>query len=130
MTQHFQVTVVADDPGTGDALRSYLGRAGVASRATRRLDAARLPGASIAAVVIFPDEYGLPDVLTSIATLRARNPTTLLLLVTSSPRSFARALKPRGRSVLPVIFPKPVFGWTIVDTIRAHVEALRSQIVP
>jgi len=117
------VTVISDNPETIDGLHGYLSRAGVASRAIRALrDASTIPPSAIA-VVIFPDEFGRNDVVASINALRAARPRLLILIVTSAPQHFRSVLKPDGRSLPPIALPKPTFGWTILDAIRAHANS-------
>ena len=117
------VTLIADNPETVDALHAYLGGAGVASHSTRALrDASMVPPATTA-VVMFPDEFGVEDVVASIVSLRSARPRVLILFVTGAPQRFGSALGPDGRSVPPMVLPRPAFGWTILDAIRARASA-------
>jgi chromate transporter len=54
--------------------------------------------------------------------LRASRPRLLVVLVTGAPQRFAAVLEPDGRSVPPIVLPKPAFGWSILDAIRAHAQ--------
>lgn len=114
------VTVVADNAETIDGLHSYLSGAGVASHAIRTLYQASAVPLAATAIVIFPDELRVADIVTSITALRAARPHLLILLVTSAPHRFRAAVAPDGRSSPPIVLPKPAFGWTILDAIRAH----------
>lgn len=118
-TTSIYVTVVAESPETIDGLHGYLDGAGVESRAIRAVRDAHVPAKSTA-VVIFPDEFGVDDVVASITSLRAAHPRLLILLVTGAPQRFRAALEPDGHSLPPIVLPKPAFGWTILDAIRAH----------
>lgn len=119
-----QVTVIAASRETNDGLHAYFQDAGVASRTTRSLgDAAALSPAT-SAVVIFPDEFAAEEVVRRIAELR-RTPSRLLVVVTSSPQRFRPALDPDRHSPLPIVLPKPAFGWTILDAIREHAGSER-----
>ncbi|HEX7604203.1 MAG TPA: hypothetical protein VF316_21440 [Polyangiaceae bacterium] len=119
------VTVIAESPETIDGLHAYLDGAGVESHAVQALrDAKRVPLKSTA-VVIFPDEFVIDDVVASITSLRSARPRLLILLVTGAPQRFRPALEPDGKSLPPVVLPKPAFGWTILDAIRAHASASR-----
>lgn len=119
-TTSIHVTVVAESPETIDGLHGYLDGAGVESRAIRAVREAHVVPARSTAVVIFPDEFGVDDVVASITSLRAARPRLLILLVTGAPQRFRAALEPDGRSLPPIVLPKPAFGWTILDAIRAH----------
>ena len=119
------VTVIADSPETIDGLHGYLDGAGVESHAGRTLRDAKMVPLKSTAVVIFPDEFAVDDVVTSITSLRAARPRLLILLVTGAPQRFRPALEPDGRSLPPVVLPKPAFGWTILDAIRAHASSSR-----
>lgn len=117
------VTVISENPETIDGLHSYLNGAGVASHATRALRDAKMVPPATTAVVIFPDEFGIDDVVTSITSLRAARPHLLILLVTGAPQRFRSALAPDGQSLPPIVLPKPAFGWTILDAIRDRANA-------
>jgi hypothetical protein len=117
------VTLIAKSDETISGLQSYLLDAGVPPQTTRSLqDAAHIPSATTAAV-IFPDGFEVDDVVQHVRALRRRLPRLLLVVVTSSPQSFRPALEPDDESRLPVVLPKPVFGWTILDAIRDHVRS-------
>jgi hypothetical protein len=114
------VTVVADNPQTIEVLYSYFTRAGVTSNATRQLDAVSMIPPAATAVVLFPDDFGASDVETRLLALRRARPKLLIVLVTGAPQHLSAALAPDGRSVPPLVLPRPAFGWTILDAIRAR----------
>ena len=114
------VMVVADNRETIDGLHSYFQGAGVASHTARGLGDATAIRAATTALVLFPDEFDAKDVVRRIAALRTSRPRLLLVVVTSAPQRFRSALEPDGRSLLPIVLPKPAFGWAILDAIRAH----------
>ena len=118
--------VVADNRETADALHDYLSKAGIPTRTSRRLRDISALCKDASALVLFPDEYADADILTTLRALRAAYPHLLLLLVTSLPQRVRAACDPDARSVLPVILPKPVFGWNLLDAIRAHAEHERT----
>jgi hypothetical protein len=114
------VTIIARNRETVDGLQAYLQRAGVASRALRTLgDSSMIPTCS-SAVVLFPDDFESAEVILRISMLRAERPRLLIVVVTSEPQRLRSALGPEPESLLPVIFPKPAFGWTILDTITGR----------
>lgn len=117
----FVVSVIADARETTDALRAYLEGAGVASVATRALADPVPP--EVDAVVIFPDELEASAVLRLLSELRAQRPALLLIVVTREAARLRPALDPDAHSRLPIVLPRPAFGWTILDAIRDHARA-------
>jgi hypothetical protein len=117
------VALIARSDETISGLQTYLQDAGVPPQTTRLLqDTVNLAAATTAAV-IFPDGFEVEDVVRHLRALRQRLPRLLLVVVTSSPQSFRPALEPDDNSRLPVVLPKPAFGWTILDAIRDHVRS-------
>lgn len=115
-----QVAIVSTNPETLDGLQSYLHGAGVTARGTRRLeDCAALTATSTVAVVLFPDDFPCESVMAAVADIGARGPSILRVLVTGHPKAFEPLVEGR-ENVL--IVPRPVWGWTILDAIRAHVD--------
>lgn len=112
--------VVADNRETADALHDYLSKAGIPTRTSRRLRDVSALCKDASTLVLFPDEYADADVRASLLGLRAVYPHLLLLLVTAMPQRLRALCDPDVRSVLPVILPKPVFGWNLLDAIREH----------
>lgn len=119
------VSVVADNPQTLEELHSYFMRAGVTSSATRELDAVSMVPPAATAMVLFPDDFSATDVEERLLALRRARPKLLIVLVTGAPQHLSAALAPDGRSVPPLVLPKPAFGWTILDAIRG-----RASVVP
>jgi hypothetical protein len=119
------VTVVADNPETIDVLYSYFTRVGVTSNGTRELDAVSVVPPAATAVVLFPDDFKRSDVESTILALRRARPKLFIVLVTGAPQHLGAALEPDGRSVPPLVLPRPAFGWTILDAIRG-----RTSVVP
>lgn len=114
------VTVVADNPQTIEVLHSYFTRAGITSNMTRKLHAVSLIPSAASAVVLFPDDFGAADVKARLLALRRARPKLLIVLVTGAPQELSAALAPDGRSVPPLVLPKPAFGWAILDAIRGR----------
>jgi hypothetical protein len=110
------VTIVSANPETLDSLQGYLRDAGIS--ASSRRDLAGTKGMRRAgAFIIFPDDFAWDQVVAMLAELATRHPEAIPLLVTAHPQRFDGAL------VLPsdvVILPRPVWAWTILDTLRAH----------
>jgi hypothetical protein len=124
--QSLSVTIIARRHETIEGLRAYLLAAGVTPRTTKVLgDWSALPS-STTSVVLFPDEFETNDVVQVVSSLRRSRPRLLVVVVTSAAQRFRPAFDPDEESHLPVIFPKPAFSWSILDTIREHSLVERS----
>jgi len=120
-TAPIYVTVVSNNPETLDNLQRYFGQAGVASHSTRAVHELGMVAPPCAtAAVIFPDDFAEEAVLSLVNTLRRERPQLLTLLITRAPHRFRSLLFPDGRSLTPIILPRPSFGWDILDAIRGH----------
>ncbi len=115
-----EVIVYARHAETLDGLEAYFRDAGVRSTGSHALPPTPQLPSSAAAVVLFPDDFPAPEVLSSISALRTSRPAVLLVVVTGSPQRLGAALEPDGRSLQPVLLPKPAFGWNILDAVRLH----------
>jgi hypothetical protein len=119
-TSSRQVAIVSANPETLDGLQSYLQSVGVAARGMRRLeDCTALKAPATLAVVLFPDDFANESVMATVIDIGARGPNILRMLVTRHPKAF-EALVDGRRNVL--VVPRPAWGWTILDAIRAHVD--------
>lgn len=121
-TGALRALLIGRDADSLAALRVYLRGAGVIVRATSALSGAARVGRATTAVVLFPDGYAVAPAASVIRKIRATLPRVLVVLVTSSPQSFRPAIQPEALSTAPLVLPKPAYGWTILDAIRAHVE--------
>lgn len=116
------VSIVSTNPETLDGLQDYLRQAGVACHCTDAADDfAAVAPESVTAAVIFPDDFDPVVIVALITELRRVRPRLLSLLITRSPSRLAGALDADGRSLPPIVLPRPSFGWEILDAIRAHV---------
>ena len=121
------VSIVSANPETLDGLQSYLDGAGVSCRCARTVTGFdRIAPPRATAAVIFPDDFEDAAVLTLVSHLRRVRPRLLAVIVTREPRRFLGIAKPDGRSIPPVVLPKPSFGWDILDALRAHADAAAS----
>lgn len=115
-----QVAIVSANPETLDGLQHYLQSAGVAARGTRRLeDCADLTAPATLAVVVFPDDFPREPLVATVLDIGARVPGILRVLVTGHPKTFEPLFGGRPNVL---VVPRPVWGWTILDAIRAHVD--------
>lgn len=120
-TSAAEVSIVSTNPETLDGLQAYLNAAGVAARCTREIDdCSRLASANTRAFVVFPDDFSRERVVAAIAELTSKRPSALPVLITAHPNRFAELLD--ADKVL--VVARPVWGWTILDAIRAHLEAV------
>lgn len=114
------VTVVSDNPETLDGIEMYFQRAGVPTQTARTVDDPRtLTSAATTAVILFPDDFEHAAALAFVAKLRHARPRLLLLLLTREPQRFSEAVAPDGRSLPPLVLPRPSFGWAILEAIRS-----------
>jgi hypothetical protein len=114
-----QVMIVSRNVHTSADLRSYLSQRGIATTATDRFDALA-HHAPCTAVVVFPDEFPMPSVATSIVHLTARFPRAWVVVVTRHTADFhelGAAVGARNRGRL-LVLPRPAWGWDLLDRIR------------
>ena len=122
-----EVTIVSSNPETLDGLHSYLSAAGVVARCTRTIeDCLRVASESALAFVVFPDDFRWETVLAAVADLTENHPRALPVLVTAQPRRYEELFS--GGKVL--VVPRPVWGWAILDAIRAHLDRQKPNEAP
>ena len=125
------VTIVSDNPETLDGLEAYLRRAGVATNGTKHVDRlSQVMPAATSVVLLFPDDFPHAAVLSALATLRAERPKALPVLVTKEPKRFQLLTQRHARKagdVVPLIVPKPIWGWAVLEAIRTRLEADESE---
>jgi hypothetical protein len=118
------VTIVSSNRATLEGLESYLRGAGVATSSTPTVDRVlEVTPRSSAAVILFPDEYGREGVLKAIAALGRERPDVLTVIVTNEPRRFRRIAGHGSAHTRPLVVPKPPWAWTLLDIVRARLEA-------
>jgi DNA-binding NtrC family response regulator len=121
-----QVSIVSNNAETLDGLHEYLAKAGVSCHTMRAIrELSKTPEGTAGSAVIFPDDFADVDVIAFLKALRRERPKLLAVLVTREPQRYRAVLEPDGRSVSPLVMPRPSFGWEILDAIRAHAEALQ-----
>jgi hypothetical protein len=120
------VTVVSDNPETLDGLQAYFQQAGVGAHGTRRFDDLTIVPPGSTAIVFFPDDFEAGAVIEAVLRLRRMRPQALSILVTADPRRFGAVANRDSGAPEPVVLPKPAWGWTILDTIRNHMDAASS----
>lgn len=118
----YSTTIVADSAVTLDGLALYFDRNGIATQ-TLHVAEVREVSPTSRSVVLFPDDFDATAVLGFVVSLRRARPGVLLVVVTRECRRFETALAPYAHAAAPVVLPRPSFGWSIVDVIRAHQSA-------
>lgn len=118
--QPIQVTIVAASAETLRGLQTYLSLAGVGARGTRQLG--DVDPEPCSAIVLFPDEFSLDEVLEELSRLRRDRPGILPLLVTREPERYGEVARAEEKGRAPVVIPKPAWGWTILDAIRSGTQ--------
>jgi len=112
-----EVTIVSANAEPLVGLQTYRSGGGVAARCARDLAAcSTLMSARTLAVILFPDAYRSDRVVAVLSRLAAEPPERLSVIVTAHPRRFDE------RTSLPeiLIVPRPLWGWRLLDAIRAH----------
>jgi malonyl CoA-acyl carrier protein transacylase len=119
--QSLHLTIVTGNPETLDGLELYVRRAGASANGTRRIsELVEMTPALASAVVLFPDDYEWEAVLSALEQVRTERPRVLLVVITSAARRF-ELLPLLGGAIPPLVIPKPVWGWRILDSIRARI---------
>ena len=68
------------------------------------------------------DDFEAESLMSALATLRSQRFETLPVIVTKEPKRF-ESLPSAERGVLLLDVPKPVWGWTILDALRARLDS-------
>lgn len=121
-----RVAVVAHNHDTLDELGRYLREHGMDADVLP-IAASELLSGGHSAIVLFPDDFESALVARFVANVRASQPSVLLVLVTRTAHHALRLGAAVARSTMPLVLPRPPFGWTIVDAIRQHVSLARAQ---
>jgi hypothetical protein len=121
--KQIQVCVLSGNPKTLGELRAYFDRVGIPAHGSKLVRDAERIAAATTAVVLFPDDFELAEVEASLRALRRDRPHVVVVLITREPARLGAAIAPDGRSIPPIVLPRPSFGWTILDAIREHDES-------
>jgi hypothetical protein len=113
MTDHPQVALVAPESDARSTLEDYLKKSGFKIHPCERLGAIE----QYAAVVVLDDSAD--SLSTFVETLMASPAASPVVAVTSKPRALANLVARFGKRLC--VFPAPVFGWELVDALRACV---------
>lgn len=113
-----RVCVLSANPATREGLRAYFERVGVPAHGSSAVRDVQSIGAATTALVLFPDDFALDEVESSLRALRRDRPRVLVVLVTREPERLRGAIAAESGSISPIVLPRPSFGWTILDAIR------------
>lgn len=119
------VGVISQNPETLDGLQAYLRDAGVVTTGTLQIEQSSKLCRVNSALVFFPDDFEWDAVVSALRECRRLKPQTLPVLVTQYPQRFEALVWP-GEGALPLVVAKPAWGFTILDAIRARLDALRA----
>jgi hypothetical protein len=113
------VLVVSRNTETLDGLQEYLSRTGIASSTRGSVNPLAEMPESVRALVVFPDDFAAHEVNTYLSIVQARRPELSLVIVSREPATYSAMRGMNGHPLNATVLPRPAFGWTIVDAIRA-----------
>jgi hypothetical protein len=117
--KQLHVAIISRNPETLDGLEAYLQRAGVSTCTTRQIERSAKIGAGASAFVVFPDDFEWDGVVEALILCSSGNPRALPVIVTNAPQRFENLQWPKNTTI-PLVVPRPAWGWKILDAIRAH----------
>ena len=98
--------------------------AGVFGMSTRSIDRLlEVTPSSAAAVIVFPDEFDPEAAVKALRAAKKHRGGVLLVVVTHDPRRFEELAGDTEQDDSVVVLAKPAWAWTILDTIRARLDA-------
>jgi hypothetical protein len=109
------VTVICANRKTLEELQAYLSHAGIDARGVVEMNVREMELPARSVVVVFPDEFDTNNIVAEVQQLRQQKPDVLSLIVTRQPSRFSTFSRDDAIAVI----PKPAWGWTILDAIRA-----------
>jgi hypothetical protein len=116
--------VISSSPETLDGLTAYFSGAGVSCESRRDANPlAELPP-SARAIVAFPDDFPGHEISAYLALVGMRRPDLALVIVTRNAAAYTALRTTDGRPLNVTVLPRPAFGWTILDVIRAALEPM------
>jgi hypothetical protein len=119
-----EVAIISGDAETRGELEAYLRAAGVTPWATGAIQqCVELAPPGTVAFVFFPDGFPTESVVRAVEVLTKRRPSALPVLVTAHARELEELRL--GDKVL--IVPRPVWGWAILDAVRAHLDRMQNK---
>lgn len=118
-----RVAIVAQSAETVDGLAAYLHDSGLTTSGFCALEGISALTPATTGLVLFPDDFACEVVSAVLGELRRARPKLFIVLVTKQPHRYGSAVDPDGRSIPPLVLPKPSFGWSILDALRANQSA-------
>lgn len=116
-----RVTVLSKNDETLDALVGYLRQVGLDVVGCGVLEETRARVTH--AFVVFVDDFETAEVMPLIHEHAEAPGGPTQLLVTSHPSRLLMRLAARPRTNPPVVVPRPVWGFTVLDILRAQLAA-------
>jgi hypothetical protein len=117
-----RVAIVSRNSGTLGDLEAYLQRAGVTTIGTQQIERSPEIMSGVSAVVVFPDDFEWETVVPALNACLHSSPRALPVVVTNAPQRFEAFVGPDD-CALPLVIPRPAWGWTILEAIRSHLTA-------
>jgi hypothetical protein len=114
-----RVAIVSRNSGTLGDLEAYLQRAGVTTIGTQQIERSAEIMSGVSAVVVFPDDFEWETVVPALNACLHSSPRALPVVVTNAPQRFEAFVGPDDCE-LPLVIPRPAWGWTILEAIRSH----------
>ncbi len=114
------VLVVCSNAETREGLEDYFGQTGIAVTSRHTINPLAELSSSLRAMVMFPDDFPPHQASAYLSMARARHPDLTVVIVTKEPPVYTGMTATNGRPLNAIVLPRPVFGWTILDAIRAE----------
>jgi hypothetical protein len=115
------VAIVSKNPQTLGSLAVYLQRSGATTVGTGEVEGSVHVATGATAIVVFPDDFDWDDVVLAMTECLLAHPRTLPVFVTRAPQRFDTLCWPDGGAT-PLVVPKPAWGWTILEAVRAYLH--------
>jgi hypothetical protein len=68
---------------------------------------------------LFPDDFEWDGVVQALIVCLSSNPRALPVIVTNAPQRFENLHWPKNTTI-PLVVPRPAWGWRILEAIQAH----------
>lgn len=104
-------------------MHDYFSQAGIASLSRRVINPLAELASSLRAAVVFPDDFPAHEVASYLSMVRMRRSDLTIVIVTKEPPVYRAMTAADGHPLSAIVLPRPAFGWTILDAIRALFSA-------
>lgn len=111
--------VISRNVETLDGMHAYFSQAGIASFSRQVINPLSELAVSLRAVVVFPDDFPAHEVAAYLSLIRMRRTDLTIVIVTKEPAVYRAMTIADDRPLRATVLPRPAFGWTILEAIRA-----------